>query len=846
MQVRKSQYEDAITSFPASPNHHNQLYALACAGVREGIQEAKIKQDMITCQSMYGKNPVNNTEIDAQIDSAKKNAWIGHNSTSRSSYPSSYSPVPKKTKKEALKEAKEKHSASLVSGIKERTKAITDPFATLSGSPDHVAGVIGIDAIAHLFDASAWVYIGALCNTPRGWGMSVGKMPIMQVSNWKKWIDKDKYIQADDTAFFVINPLRDKANRKADNVASYPYILIEMDEHDLETQARIILSLRDAGVKVVSVVKSGNKSLHTLIKIEGITCGDDYKHATEEIIKKRLSLIGADPACCDPSRMSRLHGATPWDTAKGKRRNQEVVYLMRDAYKQTGSTLDEILKALDSLGLSDIQETTAPVSTPVLSAQVPYVYNLDGKAILSLDCLVGWLTSEGYCQEACEGGNARYIHVCGNVYDVVSLAQIQTHVFEHIAKFGNPLEREEVLKNRKSIDDVLLRALPTRDITPLRDVSDTILFPYKNGMVCVTAGEVKIMPYTSLQGVINKKEIIDRDYVPGVSPIGSDFDKFLSLIMGGDSDRKDELCSAIGYLLSRYKNPGCPKAILLTDMSKEDNHGGTGKGMIFNAISLVRKNGYTIDGKGLENENKMRFAFSGVTKETQIVHFDDLTKKFQLEKLFPAITGEWACESKGIDNHNIPFTESPKMILSTNYWIRGVEDSFKRRVNIYELTNYFSAKRTPKDVFGHLFFGSDWDEKEWQKFDNTMIACAQIFLQSGLLTATPSEESKIKTLRAECGEAFCDWIAEQKIRTDGSFISNDFFASYFGNKEPSQADKLKMKKMMKKWAELQGYVYEAETGYDAENVRARGFRISPPAPAPVPPSVNTEEDKKKN
>jgi hypothetical protein len=109
-----------------------------------------------------------------------------------------------------------------------------------------------------------------------------------------------------------------------------------------------------------------------------------------------------------------------------------------------------------------------------------------------------------------------------------------------------------------------------------------------------------------------------------------------------------------------------------------------------------------------------------------------LKRTFNFENLFSVITEGITIEYKGKDSIKLDVTESPKIIITTNYTIKGDSASFNARKYEVEMSNYFSDKYTPVMEFGHELF-NDWDADEWARFDNYMIECIKIYFQMGLI-----------------------------------------------------------------------------------------------------------------
>src|SRR5699024_11472897 len=73
---------------------------------------------------------------------------------------------------------------------------------------------------------------------------------------------------------------------------------------------------------------------------------------------------------------------------------------------------------------------------------------------------------------------------------------------------------------------------------------------------------------------------------------------------------------------------------------------------------------------------------------------------------------------------------------------------------------YLNYKNTPIYEFCHILF-SDWDDKEWSRFDNYMINCEQYYLENGLV------ESEYQNLEArkfikETSFEFYQWVTEEE------------------------------------------------------------------------------------
>jgi hypothetical protein len=211
--------------------------------------------------------------------------------------------------------------------------------------------------------------------------------------------------------------------------------------------------------------------------------------------------------------------------------------------------------------------------------------------------------------------------------------------------------------------------------------------------------------------------------------------------------------STIGFLMHAYKNLSfCPAVILNDEVISDNPEGGTGKGLIMNALSKMKKL-VVIDGKSFAFEKS--FAYQLVSADTQILCFDDVRKHFDFERLFSVVTEGLTLEKKNKDAIKIPFSRSPKIAITTNYAIKGAGNSFARRKWELELHQYYNKNFTPLDEFGKLMFG-DWSDDDWCEFDNYMIGCLKNYLRTGLVK-TEFVNLKIRQLSAETCHEFIEW-----------------------------------------------------------------------------------------
>lgn len=288
------------------------------------------------------------------------------------------------------------------------------------------------------------------------------------------------------------------------------------------------------------------------------------------------------------------------------------------------------------------------------------------------------------------------------------------------------------LKNiSKAISDDFLQTLPAKDVLFKKDKKDAIQLYYKNCIVKITAEKITIHPYSDLDGYIWESQIIQRHFeIEEVTPL-FDFEIFMNNISKANSKRCDVINTALGFIIHNYKHSSyCPAVILNDEVISDLPEGGTGKGIIFKAASCFL-NVLNIDGKTFNFDSN--FLYQRITPETRFVIFQDVNKNFDFERLFSFLTEGVVTEKKGKDQQFIPFSDAPKVGITTNYAVRGAGNSHERRRFEIEITQHYNKNNSPEDEFGHMLF-DDWGDDEWLQFDNYIVKnCCQQFLINGLV-----------------------------------------------------------------------------------------------------------------
>lgn len=274
-----------------------------------------------------------------------------------------------------------------------------------------------------------------------------------------------------------------------------------------------------------------------------------------------------------------------------------------------------------------------------------------------------------------------------------------------------------------------LSLLKSKPIKTLKDTKDECFLYYKNCIVKVNKQGKSIISYSDIDTGIWRDQVINRDYLP-TDHHPSEYRSFIWKIAGESVEKYKAFQSVIGYLLHSFKTNSNNKAIVFNDeVISENPNGRSGKGVFWNALKHLRKV-QSLDGKTFDFNKS--FPYQNVSTDCQVLVFDDVRKNFNFENLFSVITEGITIEYKGKNSIKLDVTESPKIIITTNYTINGDSASFLARKYEVEMSSYFNDKYTPLNEFGHQLF-NDWDLEEWSRFDNYMMECVRIYLENGLI-----------------------------------------------------------------------------------------------------------------
>jgi hypothetical protein len=415
-----------------------------------------------------------------------------------------------------------------------------------------------------------------------------------------------------------------------------------------------------------------------------------------------------------------------------------------------GGTADELKQLVSETTLFELAPNGHSPKVEVFW----YVDESKGKVKIDRSRMIRFLEDHGFGKTYSESElESMLVRVQNNVVRRTSTERIKDFVLRYVRGIddedglplggsGNSL-RQHGQFSANDVADALLRGanvyfstalfefLSPLDLNFHRDTAESSFFYFQNGFVEVTADGFELHPYSEMGGVIWKDQIIDRDFIDFTDrePAGWDWHEHLRNVAGREVQRHNALCTALGYLQHGYKDPAVTKAVIFMDEKDSDvEEGRTGKSLTAKALQHTCST-LRLDGRNFSFDS--RFAFQEVRLDTQVVDFNDVRERFPFERLFSLITDDFPVERKGQERVTIPFQDSPKFLMSTNYVIEGKGASFEDRTFQLEFADYYSTEHSPEDEFGHRLF-DDWEEEEWAQFDNVMMACVRQYLRDGL------------------------------------------------------------------------------------------------------------------
>jgi hypothetical protein len=336
--------------------------------------------------------------------------------------------------------------------------------------------------------------------------------------------------------------------------------------------------------------------------------------------------------------------------------------------------------------------------------------------------------------------NEDEIQLLKNTNKVVDLFNYKTELVMYLISFINEREvficgiKNMLALKQKSILLPALSLIPSKKMKYYKDKHNTFGLAFKNGLFELTKSEKTPIQkeYKSVKGLFIKHPIQEHKF-EYTEEVGM-FEIFLKNSSGSVDFKAFK--TMFGYMNHKFKNPASSPAIIISDVDADGitRKGGKGKSLL--QKSLTYTNTFIEKGAGEFNPTYTH-VFGDLSLGTSIYIIDDVLASFNYESLYTNITGAINCEIKGKKAVSIPYEDTPKFILSTNWLIPRKNDNYStdRRFSEYKFSTHYNEKNTPLNEFGKLFF-VDWDEVEWNKFYSFVFRCVREYFEFGLIKPT--------------------------------------------------------------------------------------------------------------
>lgn len=381
-----------------------------------------------------------------------------------------------------------------------------------------------------------------------------------------------------------------------------------------------------------------------------------------------------------------------------------------------------------------------------------------------------FLESNGFFKYRFNPEDISFIRIIHNVVKIVTVDDIRDFVLDYLMKNEHE-QAYNLFAESSKFGKNYIAFLELKKPKFIRDTKDTSWVFFKNTAVKIQASGMELVHYIDLDGYIWERQLIDRDF--SIADPTCDYSTFVMHLAADDMKRFRSICSGLGYMMHRFKNPSTVRALIVNEeIISSEPMGGTGKGLLFMGMAQIRCVVF-INGKNF-NDGKS-FVWQRVEPDTEIVVLDDPPRNFKFENLFSIQTTGWPIEKKNKGEIYLPPEDSPKIGIPTNYALKGSSDSHERRKFEIECHPHYSASYQPVDEFEKSFW-IEWNKEEYLSFDNFMLSCIQFYLKNDLVHVD-HVNLKIKKLIAETSEEFIEF-AKFHLENNHRYNKNDTYKMF--------------------------------------------------------------------
>ena len=242
----------------------------------------------------------------------------------------------------------------------------------------------------------------------------------------------------------------------------------------------------------------------------------------------------------------------------------------------------------------------------------------------------------------------------------------------------------------------------------------------------------------------------------------------------------------LGYLLHSFKRPsdGYITWFMENKLTDEnESSGGSGKSFVIDYLIKPLINKEQVDGSTEDGNPRGKHFGSTVTPMTSTFVIADAYKGYPIRPLFEKSAGDWVARMLYQNPVTIPFAQSPKIVVTSNFPPKTTEGSTSRRL-LYCLfgdyyhagTNEYNEERKIKDDFGYNICvenDNNYTETYWNEDFNFLMDCVNFYLKAknnGSTIQPPMGRINERIALQVAGDDFILW-AEEKFAANSDYLN---------------------------------------------------------------------------
>jgi len=239
----------------------------------------------------------------------------------------------------------------------------------------------------------------------------------------------------------------------------------------------------------------------------------------------------------------------------------------------------------------------------------------------------------------------------------------------------------------------------------------------------------------------------------------------------------------IGYLLHSWKAKHRAWCVFGMDnrISEEgSSNGRSGKSFVYMALQMFRISAY-VEGRNEKLTDNKHF-LEEVTELTRLLVINDAHKYFPFQTFFGMVTEVMPVNPKFGKQFTLPFELAPKIVVTTNYASRNLDDSTQARLLYCVFSDYYHERTENNDFretrkiwddFNQEILRGSYSKEDYNNDFNAIADCLSFYMSTiapNRKIDPPMENVRRRNLREGIGDAFKDW-ADRYFAPDGDKVN---------------------------------------------------------------------------